>query len=115
VPHAEPKAPAPARWLPAGATGMRLNPRARRIAYNGGAAALGWGLGLVGPMTHALDACGRDQSIGAALVLGVGGCLVIGFAIDRRTRGWWPPLAWVARVPLASAVLALVLYAPASH
>lgn len=42
---------------------------------------------------------------GASLV---GGLLVV----NRWTRRWWPPLAWACRIPLASVLLALALYAP---
>jgi hypothetical protein len=33
---------------------------------------------------------------------------------DRRTRHWWPGLAWAARIPLATAITALALWAPAA-
>jgi hypothetical protein len=33
---------------------------------------------------------------------------------DRRTRHWWPGIAWAARIPLATAVLAVALWAPAA-
>ncbi len=101
-------------WLPAGAKGVELNPRARRLLYNGSAAGLGWYLHIGPPIKHAIESCGREAGIGASLVLGVGICGVIAVVVDRRTRHWWPPLAWVCRAPLASAVLALCLYAPAS-
>lgn len=91
-----------------------LSPRTRRALYNATAAATGWGLGLVPSLGDAIAACGREASIGAALVLGCGICLVIAHMWDRRTRHWWPGLAWVARIPLASAITALALYAPAS-
>lgn len=91
-----------------------LSAGTRRALYNAGAAGAGWGLGLVPLLDHALDSCGRDASIGAALLLGVGGCLAVAHLWDRRTRHWWAGLAWAARIPLASAVTALALWAPAS-
>ncbi|MGV4930293.1 hypothetical protein [Streptomyces sp. HJ7] len=102
------------RWLPAGAAGIQLNPRARRLVYNGSAAALGWYLHLGPPISALIKTCGREAGIGAALVLGLGICGAAAWLVDRRTRHWWPPLAWVCRAPLATAVLALCLYAPAS-
>lgn len=85
--------------------------RLRVLAYNGSAALTGWGLGIV-PRLHGLIAeCAHDTgSPGAALVVGVAMTIAIGLLIDRRTRGWWGPLAWTCRIPLASAVLALGLY-----
>ncbi|WP_329174950.1 hypothetical protein OG754_19260 [Streptomyces decoyicus] len=100
-------------WLPAGATGITLNPRARRLLYNGSAAGLGWYLHIGPPLKSLLEECGREAGIGASLVVGVGICGAAAVLIDRRTRHWWPPLAWVCRAPLAAAVLALLLYAPA--
>lgn len=91
-----------------------LSPGTRRALYNAGAAAAGWGLGLVPLLDRALDSCGRDASIGAALLLGIGGCLAVAHLWDRQTRHLWPGLAWAARIPLASAITALALYAPAS-
>jgi hypothetical protein len=89
-----------------------LEPRARWVAYTGSAAAAGWGLGLEQLLQGAIAECGHDtgQTLPAVL-LGLG--LITACAlIDRRTRYWWPPLAWVCRIPLASALLALCLYAP---
>jgi hypothetical protein len=41
--------------------------------------------------------------------------LLIAHVWDRRTRHWWPGIAWAARIPLATALLALALWAPAAH
>ncbi|UYB41197.1 hypothetical protein SLV14_003911 [Streptomyces sp. Je 1-4] len=101
-------------WLPAGATGITLNPRARRLLYNGSAAGLGWFLHIGPPIKHLVETCGREAGIGASLFVGVGICGAVAVLVDRRTRHWWPPLAWVCRAPLAAAVLALLLYAPAT-
>ncbi len=44
------------------------------------------------------------------LVAGLGTAGLLAY-IDRRwLHAWWPPLAWVLRAPLASAVLALAIY-----
>ncbi|WJY40013.1 hypothetical protein QT196_23550 [Streptomyces sp. P9-2B-2] len=99
-------------WLPAGAKGIELNPRARRLLYNGSAAGLGWYLHIGPPIKHLLEECGREASIGASLIVGVAICGAAAVLVDRRTRHWWPPLAWVCRAPLAAAVLALCLYTP---
>jgi hypothetical protein len=85
----------------------------RRLLYNASAAGAGWGLGLYQPLAHALEDCGTS-SIGGALVLGIGGTALIAHTWDRRTRHWWPGIAWIARIPLATAVLALALWAPAA-
>lgn len=91
-----------------------VSPRTRRLLYNASAAGAGWGLGLYHRFAWALDDCGTSQGVSAALVLGVGGSLLIAHFWDRRTRHWWPGIAWVARIPLATALLALALYAPAA-
>lgn len=86
-----------------------------RLLANAGAGAAGYFLGLT-PMFGAwIDECGRVTSIGGALFLGGSICLAIGHFWDRRTRHWYPGLAWAARIPLASALTALALYAPASQ
>ncbi|MFF4834082.1 hypothetical protein [Streptomyces sp. NPDC001315] len=90
-----------------------ISPGTRRLLYNASAAGAGWGLGLYDQLAGAIADCGQT-SIGGALVLGVGGCLLIAHVWDRRTRHWWPGIAWVARIPLATAVVALALWAPAS-
>ncbi|MQS99036.1 hypothetical protein FF041_02120 [Streptomyces jumonjinensis] len=87
----------------------------RRLVMNGLAAGAGYQVGLLGLIGDAIESCGEDYSIGGALVLGTGVCLVIAHVWDRRTRHWHWSVAWAARVPLASAVTALALYAPASQ
>lgn len=87
--------------------------RARWLVYNGGAAGAGWELRLVQPVHGFLVGCGQqtgDQV--AAVILGAGICGLIAWRWDTRTRHWWGPLPWLCRIPLASAVLALGLYAP---
>jgi hypothetical protein len=91
-----------------------ISPGTRRLLYNASAAAAGWGLGLYHAFASALADCGTSYSIGGALVLGAGGSLLIAHVWDRRTRHWWPGIAWAARIPLATAILALALWAPAS-
>jgi hypothetical protein len=90
-----------------------LSPRTRRFLYNGSATGAGWGLGLYQQCAHALADCGQTSTSGA-LVLGVGTCILVAHFWDRRTRHWWPGLAWAARIPLATAILALALWAPAA-
>jgi len=116
-------APQPGYWphphLPAAVTSSReraaaaISPGTRRLLYNASAAGAGWGLGLYGKFAWALTDCG-EQSISGALVLGIGGTALIAHLWDRRTRHWWPGIAWAARIPLATAVLALALWAPAA-
>jgi hypothetical protein len=91
-----------------------LSPRTRRFLYNASAAGTGWLLGLYQQLAHAITDCGKTTSIAGALVLGIGMCLLIAHLWDRRTRHWWPGIAWAARIPLATALVALALYAPAA-
>ena len=119
-----PFAPQPDYWphphMPAALTAVpdkaaaAISPGTRRLLYNATAAGAGWGLGLYQQFAAALADCGTSYSIGGALVLGAGGSLLIAHVWDRRTRHWWPGIAWVARIPLATAVLALALWAPAA-
>lgn len=108
-----PHAPAIITTAPARAAAA-ISPRTRRLLYNASAAGAGWGLGLYREFAWVLTDCGTSQGVAAALILGVGGTLVIAHVWDRRTRHWWPGIAWAARIPLATALLALALYAPAA-
>ncbi|MFI7293987.1 hypothetical protein [Streptomyces sp. NPDC050121] len=91
-----------------------ISPKTRAALYNASAAGAGWGLGLYQPCAAALADCGTNYSTSGALVLGIGGCLLIAHVWDRRTRHWWPGIAWAARIPLATTILALALWAPAA-
>jgi len=91
-----------------------FSPRTRKLLYNASAAGAGWGLGLYQQCARALADCGQQYSISGALTLGIGGSLLIAHVWDRRTRHWWPGIAWVARIPLATCLLALALWAPAA-
>jgi hypothetical protein len=95
-------------------TPAAISPATRAFLYNASAAGTGWALGLYGKFAWALDDCGREQGIGAAIVLGAVGTVLIAHVWDRRTRHWWPGIAWAARIPLATALLALALWAPAA-
>ncbi|MEU7178824.1 MULTISPECIES: hypothetical protein [Streptomyces] len=108
-PQTEAQRPSRSRWLPAGAQGMSLNPRARRVLYNGSAAGLGWYLGLGPNVRDFVSACGREAGAVPALIVGLAICGSVALLIDRRTRHWWAPLAWVLRAPLAAVALALAL------
>jgi hypothetical protein len=91
-----------------------ISPGTRRLLYNATAAGAGWMLGLYHQFAAALADCGTNYSISGALVLGIGGSALIAHVWDRRTRHWWPGIAWAARIPLATALLALALWAPAA-
>ncbi|KAB7850148.1 hypothetical protein [Streptomyces mobaraensis] len=91
-----------------------LSPRTRAGLYNVAAAGAGWALGLKPALTDAITSCGEQTGISGALVLGGAICLGTAHFWDRRTRHWYRPLAWAARIPLASAVTALALYTPAA-
>jgi hypothetical protein len=86
--------------------------RARALLYTGSAAAGGWAFGLPQRFELWITQCGHDTGTAGALVLGAGMVLACGVLIDRRTRNWWGPLPWLCRIPLASTLLALALYAP---
>ena len=62
------------------------------------------------PLVHALAVHGVHPAAVMPLVTGLVLCGASWRIIDRRTRHWWPPLAWLMRVPSASAALALALY-----
>jgi hypothetical protein len=109
--------PAPARQAArrAHAAYTQLAPRTRVLIYNGTAAGIGWGFGLIRLFEGWITDCQHDTGhISAALALGTGLVVAAGTLVDRHTRHWWGPLPWLCRTPLASAVLALALYAPAS-
>ena len=91
-----------------------ISPRTRSLLYNASAAGTGWLLGLYDRFAAAIADCGANYSTGGALVLGVGGSVLIAHVWDRRTRHWWPGIAWAARIPLATVVLAVALWAPAA-
>lgn len=91
-----------------------ISPATRRLLYNATAAGAGWALGLYDQFAAAIADCGQQASISGALTLGIGGTVLIAHVWDRRTRHWWPGIAWVARIPLATAILALALWAPAA-
>lgn len=117
-------APEPGYWprphMPAVITNVparaeaAISPGTRRFLYNATAAGAGWMLGLYSKFAWALDDCGHQEGADAALILGVGGAALIAHVWDRRTRHWWPGIAWCARIPLATALLALALWAPAA-
>ncbi|MFJ3699664.1 hypothetical protein ACIPW9_37030 [Streptomyces sp. NPDC090052] len=94
---------------------VALSPGTRRLLANIGAGGAGYLFGLTPLLGGWIEDCGRSTSIGGALVLGGGMCLALAHFWDRRTRHWWPGLAWAARIPLMSAITALALYAPASQ
>lgn len=88
--------------------------RARRIHWllvNGAAGAAGWALGLADAITDAMRG-------GGGVAMGVGFCLIAAIpAVYLPGLAWVPPAlrpltVWVARIPVASAVLAVLLYAP---
>lgn len=91
---------------------IALSPRTRKLLYNASAAGTGWALGLYHQFAAAIADCGHQTGTSGALTLGIGGSLLIAHVWDRRTRHWWGPLAWCARIPLATALLALLLWAP---
>lgn len=92
---------------------LTLDYRTRVVLYNSAAYATGALFGLPQLIGHWIAATGLAHSSNGALALGIGICVVAG-VFDWRTRCYWPPLAWVCRIPLASAAVALTCYAPNS-
>jgi len=97
----------------------RANRKAQALAFNGAAAGLGWLTGTAQLALAALEDAGQAGSPSGAIVIGVG--LVIAATIaDRYGRAAagllpepvQPVVRFLARVPLATAVLALALYSP---
>lgn len=102
--------------LAAGTTVWRLCGRTTGIPYK---AALQLGASLAASSfayqfapaaTQALTGTGFAPTLVVPIATGVTIYALTWHLIDRRTRTWWPPLAWTMRVPLASAALALALY-----
>lgn len=81
--------------------------RIRRVAYYGTAAGTGWWLGLGPWLLDGIQTIGQQESIGAGLSMGCG-FIFIGLIAAHYVPGW------IGRIPVATAVLALALYAPAS-
>lgn len=85
--------------------------RLRNVVYSGSAAGAGWLLGYESRLHALLDECGRlTGNPYAAVVIGAVAVAAAIAIVDRRTRGWYWPLAWACRIPAATAVLALALY-----
>ncbi|WP_367137041.1 MULTISPECIES: hypothetical protein [Streptomyces] len=90
-----------------------LQPVTRGLLYNGAAAWIGWELRIFGGKSlgvwelHFFESAGRETSITTATVVALIVTGVVGWKIDRPTRHWFPPLAWLCRVPLATTVVAL--------
>lgn len=88
-----------------------LERRTRWLLSTSAGAGCGWFLDLEQAMSGWIADCARDQGQTAGLILGAG-LVAAGSYLVYRARGWWPPLAWCCRIPLATALLALALYAP---
>jgi hypothetical protein len=100
----------PAREWQAG--WAQINRRTRWLVLNGGAAGTGWFAHLAPLFRSWIADCGHQSGTGAALWLG-GGLILATAIADGSAQGWRPAfLVWVCRIPLASAVLAVALYAP---
>jgi hypothetical protein len=91
-----------------------LERRMRWLISTGAGAGIGWFLGLEPVMRGWIADCGHDTSPTGGLILGLGLVALNSYAI-HLTRGWWPALSWCCRIPFATALLALCLYAPGAH
>lgn len=88
-----------------------LERRAQWAISTGAGAGIGWALGLEHLFGGWITSCGHDTTPGTGLILGLGLLGVCSYAA-HATRRYWPPLAWACRIPAATALLALCLYAP---
>jgi hypothetical protein len=88
-----------------------LQPRIRWAISTGAGAGLGWALGLQHLFSAWITSCGHDTTPGTAVILGLGLLGACSYAA-HATRRYWPPLAWACRIPAATALLAVCLYAP---
>lgn len=131
LPAKRKKAPAPVPAPPSEAireaadeiaAGLLTDPAQRQriahVAYNGSAAALGHSVGLAPWLHDSLDYYGsHDTNNGVTVGVGV---IVVCLLVEIKSHAWrgrgapiiLRVLGWIARVPLASAVLALALYGP---
>jgi hypothetical protein len=96
---------------PAVAWARSRTPRVQWAASTLTGAACGYTLGLQPVMAGWLAGCGHAEGPGTALVLAAG-LIGTGSYAEYRTRHWWPPIAWASRIPLATAILTVALYAP---
>lgn len=83
----------------------------RWLAYNGVALAGGWYLGLPQWVTAQTAYLVSVHHTWADPMYAIWGACVVGLMqLDCQTRIWWPPLALVTRVPMASVVAGVLLY-----
>lgn len=94
--------------------------RARAALYSASAAGAGFlpmtagaGWTLPGIVTGWLDSIAAEASIGGALVIGCGLAGLVWAVWDRRTRNLPAWAAWACRIPLASVIAGVLLWAPA--
>lgn len=95
--------------------------RVARVLYNGTAAGIGWAAGGGPWVLDSLLYYGQaDGNNGVWVGVGV---IVVCLIAEMRSHGWrhrgrhvvWQLLGWIARIPLATAVLALALYDAPTH
>lgn len=103
---------------PAAPTRLRRRDRTREVmwlAYHGGAALTGYALQLGPLMSDAIHAAGPrgGLSLGVGLVA-VTGILAAGGRSLAIPAPFRPVVVWCAHIPLATAALALLLFAPGS-
>ncbi|MFC9247769.1 hypothetical protein ACFT7S_28285 [Streptomyces sp. NPDC057136] len=91
----------------------RLYRRRIWLAYHGGAAAVGWFLGLVAEMGELIADAG-PAAPGAGVALGLVTYIVASYlpGLPYVPPALRPVIVWAARIPVCSAALALALNAP---
>lgn len=99
---------------------QRRDARARALGFNTAAAGLGWITGYLPWLRTIIDDVHREASPRAAVIIGLG-IVAATYTADRYLcallervlpEPFRVPVRFLIRIPLASAVLALLLYAP---
>jgi hypothetical protein len=88
-----------------------LERRMQWLISTAAGAGIGWAIGLEHLLHGWITDCAHDTTPTSGLILGLG-LVAASAGAAYRARGWWPPLAWACRIPAATALLALCLYAP---
>lgn len=87
----------------------RVPARLKWLAYHASAAYLGWTVGLVNWATHVTAWIASTGLVGGQALFWYAVAAAT-FLLHHRTRGWWPPVAWLFAVPVSSTVVGVLLY-----
>ncbi|MGW6391160.1 hypothetical protein ACWFR1_11785 [Streptomyces sp. NPDC055103] len=85
--------------------------KTRHLLYNGAALGAGFWIGVpqffTAEVAHLVDTYGSWTDFYVCIWYGVAAGI---WAIDYRTRNWFPPFALAARIPLVSMIVGVLLY-----